>query len=164
MTGVSRLDRVRNEVVRVRTDVRRELAARGDMNVLRWFDHVMNVVWDAHVQAFVTYWTAKFFLNSTEVPIILTSCTTAFTVVQSLSEAILCTPLMTDHNQKELVFLIVQLFFLPVAVKKLLQIGQCWFIFERMLLVSPTGKSSSSFLSIHAVLERKDCTFIRWHI
>ena len=28
MTGVSRLDRVRNEVVRVRTCVRRELAAR----------------------------------------------------------------------------------------------------------------------------------------
>ena len=34
MTGVSRLDRVRNEVVR------RELAARVDMNVLRWFGHV----------------------------------------------------------------------------------------------------------------------------
>ena len=28
MTGVSRLDRVRNEVVRTRTGVRRELAAR----------------------------------------------------------------------------------------------------------------------------------------
>ena len=40
MTGVSRLDRVRNEVVRVRTGVRRELAARVDMNVLRWFGHV----------------------------------------------------------------------------------------------------------------------------
>ena len=40
MTGVSRLDRVRNEVVRARTGVRRELAARVDMNVLRWFDHV----------------------------------------------------------------------------------------------------------------------------
>ena len=35
MTGVSWLDRVRNEVVRVRTGVRRELAARVDMNVLR---------------------------------------------------------------------------------------------------------------------------------
>ena len=35
MTGVSRLDRVRNEVVRARTGVRRELAARVDMNVLR---------------------------------------------------------------------------------------------------------------------------------
>ena len=31
MTGVSRLDRVRNEVVRARTGVRRELAARVDM-------------------------------------------------------------------------------------------------------------------------------------
>ena len=40
MTGVSWLDRVRNEVVRVRTGVRRELAAGVDMNVLRWFSHV----------------------------------------------------------------------------------------------------------------------------
>ena len=40
MTGVPRLDRIRNEVVRVRTSVRRELAARVDMNVLRWFGHV----------------------------------------------------------------------------------------------------------------------------
>ena len=40
MTSVSRLDRVRNEVVRARTGVRRELAARIDMNVLRWFGHV----------------------------------------------------------------------------------------------------------------------------
>ena len=40
MTGVFRLDRVRNEVVRARTGVRRELAARVDMNVLRWFGHV----------------------------------------------------------------------------------------------------------------------------
>ena len=40
MTGVSRLDGVRNEVVRARTGVRRELAARVDMNVLRWFGHV----------------------------------------------------------------------------------------------------------------------------
>ena len=40
MTGVSRLDRVTNEVVRARTGVRRELAARVDMNVLRWFGHV----------------------------------------------------------------------------------------------------------------------------
>ena len=40
MTGVSRLDRVRNEVVRARTGVKRELAARVDMNVLRWFGHV----------------------------------------------------------------------------------------------------------------------------
>ena len=40
MTDVSRLDMVRNEVVRARTGVRRELAARVDMNVLRWFGHV----------------------------------------------------------------------------------------------------------------------------
>ena len=40
MTCVSRLDRVRNEGVRARTGVRRELAARVDMNVLRWFVHV----------------------------------------------------------------------------------------------------------------------------
>ena len=40
MTGVSLLDRVRNEVVRARTGVRRELATRVDMNVLRWFGHV----------------------------------------------------------------------------------------------------------------------------
>ena len=40
MTGISRLDRVRNEVVSARTGVRRELAARVDMNVLRWFGHV----------------------------------------------------------------------------------------------------------------------------
>ena len=39
MTCVSRLDRVRNEVVRA-TGERRELAARVDMNVLRWFGHV----------------------------------------------------------------------------------------------------------------------------
>ena len=40
MTGVSRLDRIRNEVVRARTGVRRELVARVDMSVLRWFGHV----------------------------------------------------------------------------------------------------------------------------
>ena len=40
MTGVSWLDKVRNEVVRARTGVRRELEARVDMNVLRWFGHV----------------------------------------------------------------------------------------------------------------------------
>ena len=40
MTGVSRLERVRNEVVRTRTGMRRELAARVDMKVLRWFGHV----------------------------------------------------------------------------------------------------------------------------
>ena len=40
MVGVSRSDRIRNDVVRARTDVRQELADRVDMNVLRWFGHV----------------------------------------------------------------------------------------------------------------------------
>ena len=40
MTGVSRLDRIRNEVVGAITGVRRELAAGVDMNVLRWIGHV----------------------------------------------------------------------------------------------------------------------------
>ena len=40
MTGVSQLDRVRNDAERARTSVRRELAARVDMNILRWFGHV----------------------------------------------------------------------------------------------------------------------------
>ena len=40
MAGVSRMDRVRNEVVRMRTGVRGDLATRVDMNVLRWFGHV----------------------------------------------------------------------------------------------------------------------------
>ena len=43
MIGVSRLDRVMNEVVRTRTGVRRELAARVDMNVLRWIGHVERI-------------------------------------------------------------------------------------------------------------------------
>ena len=43
MTGISRLDRVRNEVVRAITGVRRELTARVDMNVLRWFGHVKSM-------------------------------------------------------------------------------------------------------------------------
>ena len=40
VTGVSWMDRVRNEVVRAKTGVRRELAPRVNMNVLRWFSHV----------------------------------------------------------------------------------------------------------------------------
>ena len=40
MAGLSWLDRVRNEAVRVKPGVRRELAARVDINVLRWFGHV----------------------------------------------------------------------------------------------------------------------------
>ena len=40
MAGVSRFDRLRNEEVRERAGVRKELAAKVDMNVLRWFGHV----------------------------------------------------------------------------------------------------------------------------
>ena len=40
MTSVSRLDRVRNEVIRARMGVRKELATRVDMNVLRWFGNM----------------------------------------------------------------------------------------------------------------------------
>ena len=42
MTDVSQLNRVKNEVVRARTGVRRELATRVDMNVLRWRGWIMN--------------------------------------------------------------------------------------------------------------------------
>ena len=37
---VSRLDRVRNEVVRWRAGIESELASRADQRVLRWFGHV----------------------------------------------------------------------------------------------------------------------------
>ena len=37
---VSRMDRVRNEEVRRRTGIERELASRADQRVLRWFVHV----------------------------------------------------------------------------------------------------------------------------
>lgn len=40
MAGVTRMDRIRNEEVRRRTGVRRELAVQGDMSVLRWFGHM----------------------------------------------------------------------------------------------------------------------------
>ena len=38
--GVSRMDRVRNEEVRRRAGIERELASRADQRVLRWFGHV----------------------------------------------------------------------------------------------------------------------------
>merc|ERR1711973_521573 len=38
--GVSRLDRLRDDGVRRMTGVRKELAARVDRKVLRWFGHV----------------------------------------------------------------------------------------------------------------------------
>ena len=38
--GVSRMDRVRNEEMRRRAGIERELASRADQRVLRWFRHV----------------------------------------------------------------------------------------------------------------------------
>ena len=46
--GESRMDRVRNEEVRMRAGIERELASRADQRVLRWFGHVkewMSTVW-----------------------------------------------------------------------------------------------------------------------
>ena len=40
LVGVSRMDRVRNEEVRRRAGIERELASRADQRVLRWFAHV----------------------------------------------------------------------------------------------------------------------------
>ena len=37
---MSRIDRVRNEEVRKRDGIERELASRADQRVLRWFEHV----------------------------------------------------------------------------------------------------------------------------
>ena len=41
---VSRMDRVRNEEVRRRAGIERELACRADQRVLRWFGHVDRIV------------------------------------------------------------------------------------------------------------------------
>ena len=40
LLGVSRMDRVRNEEVRIRAGIERELASRADQRVLRCFGHV----------------------------------------------------------------------------------------------------------------------------
>ena len=40
LSGVSLLDRVRNEEVRRRAEIERELASRADQRILRWFWHV----------------------------------------------------------------------------------------------------------------------------
>ena len=40
LVGVSRMDRVRNEEVRSRAGIERELASKADQRVLRWFGHV----------------------------------------------------------------------------------------------------------------------------
>ena len=41
--GVSRMDRVRNEVVRIRAGIERELASSADKRVLRWFGNVERI-------------------------------------------------------------------------------------------------------------------------
>ena len=40
LVGVSRMDRVKNQEVRRRAGIERELASRADQRVLRWFGHV----------------------------------------------------------------------------------------------------------------------------
>ena len=40
LVGVSRMDRVRNEEVRRRAGIERELASRADQRVVRWYGHV----------------------------------------------------------------------------------------------------------------------------
>ena len=48
LVGVSRMDRVRNEEVRRKAGIERELASRADQRVFRWFGHVeewMSTVW-----------------------------------------------------------------------------------------------------------------------
>ena len=48
LVGVSRMDRVRNEEVRRRVGIERELASRADHRVSRWFGHVQkwtSTVW-----------------------------------------------------------------------------------------------------------------------
>ena len=43
LVGVSRIDRVRNEEVRWKAGIERELASRADRRVLRWFGHVERI-------------------------------------------------------------------------------------------------------------------------
>ena len=46
--GVLRMDRVRNDEVRLRAGIERELASRAEQRVLRLFEHVermVNIVW-----------------------------------------------------------------------------------------------------------------------
>ena len=47
LVGVSLMDNVRNEEVRKRAGIERELESRADQRVLRWFGHVerMITVW-----------------------------------------------------------------------------------------------------------------------
>ena len=44
LVGVARMDRVRNEKVRRRAGIERELASRADQRVLRWFGPVERMV------------------------------------------------------------------------------------------------------------------------
>ena len=44
LVGVSRMDRVRNEGMRRRAGIDRELPSRADQRVLRWFGHVERMV------------------------------------------------------------------------------------------------------------------------
>ena len=43
LVGVSRMDRVRNEEVRRRAGIERELASRADQRLLRWCGHVEKI-------------------------------------------------------------------------------------------------------------------------
>ena len=43
LVGVPRMDRVRNEEVRRRAGIERDLASRADQRVLRWFRHVERI-------------------------------------------------------------------------------------------------------------------------
>ena len=43
LVGVSRMDRVRNEGVRRKAGIERELVSRADQRVLRWFGHVVRM-------------------------------------------------------------------------------------------------------------------------
>ena len=44
LSGVSQMDRVKNEEVRRRAGSERELASRADQRVLKWFWHVERMV------------------------------------------------------------------------------------------------------------------------
>ena len=54
LVGVSRMDRVRNEEVRRRAGIKRELVSRADQRVLRWFGHVERMYDYAHISHFTT--------------------------------------------------------------------------------------------------------------
>ena len=43
LVGVSRMDRVRNEEMRRRARIERDLTSRADQRVLRWFEHVERI-------------------------------------------------------------------------------------------------------------------------